>query len=539
MELSAELTVELTEELWSLHSLQSNPHKCRLGALFTKKVPIKAKGQPQHTSEGVGVTISQPQHLFQTFGGGVMISFPARAAETDMKSEGLGRKYAIFSPEAVGKIADAVVTGYTTNPISKGRERRTNKKLPPWNGHIIGKEILLSFVSAFRSMAVKGQYNTRLLTSEGNFPVTKKKIPCQESNPTPVILFLVGATVAERLARSPPNKANRAQSPAGSPGFRKWESCRTIPLVGGYSSGSPVSPAPSFRRLLPPRLVSSRNEHFLSSIMKSYLWVLGRLYLYPLSSPLRLPLLFEVTSLERGLACGLIAPIRVKRGEYDAAPEYKDGGNAHQWHRPARFPHAKIWGPTPPGIEPGTPWWEASKSDSGSNGKESAMVTWSDFGKPWKTEIRMAGPGMRVQRVTTAPPSLACARIHIGGGARPYPSVEINEAFARLRRKAGEEINTSRELRGLVWWGVVEAAYGGSRHCRLDELQPNGIQFNDGYGTLRRSAKISLRSKRTRYSVPRGTVIVQPFAINSVTNCDRLSFTLSVSLVPREKRELY
>ncbi|KAJ8881138.1 hypothetical protein PR048_017611 [Dryococelus australis] len=55
----------------------------------------------------------------------------------------------------------------------------------------------------------------------------------------------IGATVAERLARSPA-KANRVQSPAGSPDFRKLESYR--PLVGGFSRGSPVLPAPSFRR---------------------------------------------------------------------------------------------------------------------------------------------------------------------------------------------------------------------------------------------------------------------------------------------------
>ncbi|KAJ8874259.1 hypothetical protein PR048_025102 [Dryococelus australis] len=48
---------------------------------------------------------------------------------------------------------------------------------------------------------------------------------------------------------SPPTKANRVQYPAGSPDFRKWESCRTMPLVGGFSRGSPVSPASSFRRL--------------------------------------------------------------------------------------------------------------------------------------------------------------------------------------------------------------------------------------------------------------------------------------------------
>ncbi|KAJ8897209.1 hypothetical protein PR048_002555 [Dryococelus australis] len=44
-----------------------------------------------------------------------------------------------------------------------------------------------------------------------------------------------GAAVAERLAHSPPIKANRAQSTAGSPDFRKWESCRKMPLIGGFS----------------------------------------------------------------------------------------------------------------------------------------------------------------------------------------------------------------------------------------------------------------------------------------------------------------
>ncbi|KAJ8897835.1 hypothetical protein PR048_003188 [Dryococelus australis] len=39
-----------------------------------------------------------------------------------------------------------------------------------------------------------------------------------------------------------------APPPAGSPDFHKWESCRTIPMVGGSSRGSSVSPAPSFWR---------------------------------------------------------------------------------------------------------------------------------------------------------------------------------------------------------------------------------------------------------------------------------------------------
>ncbi|KAJ8874150.1 hypothetical protein PR048_024992 [Dryococelus australis] len=60
---------------------------------------------------------------------------------------------------------------------------------------------------------------------------------------------LTRATVAERLACSPPTKANWAQSPVGSlPDFRLWESCQTMPLVSGFSRGSPVYPALSFRR---------------------------------------------------------------------------------------------------------------------------------------------------------------------------------------------------------------------------------------------------------------------------------------------------
>ncbi|KAJ8872515.1 hypothetical protein PR048_026121 [Dryococelus australis] len=57
-----------------------------------------------------------------------------------------------------------------------------------------------------------------------------------------------GEAVTERLTRSHPTKANRVQSPAGSPDFRMWESCRTMALVGESSRGSPVSLAFSLRR---------------------------------------------------------------------------------------------------------------------------------------------------------------------------------------------------------------------------------------------------------------------------------------------------
>ncbi|KAJ8881590.1 hypothetical protein PR048_018075 [Dryococelus australis] len=49
------------------------------------------------------------------------------------------------------------------------------------------------------------------------------------------------------LPRSPSTKVNRAQSQAGSPDFHKWKSRWTMPLVGGYSQGSPASPALSLR----------------------------------------------------------------------------------------------------------------------------------------------------------------------------------------------------------------------------------------------------------------------------------------------------
>ncbi|KAJ8872517.1 hypothetical protein PR048_026123 [Dryococelus australis] len=74
-----------------------------------------------------------------------------------------------------------------------------------------------------------------------------------------------GATVAERVARSPPTKANRVQSPAGSPDFRKWESCRKMTLVGGFSQGSPVSPIPPASGAAPCSLQS------LSSALKNSL----------------------------------------------------------------------------------------------------------------------------------------------------------------------------------------------------------------------------------------------------------------------------
>ncbi|KAJ8889201.1 hypothetical protein PR048_008699 [Dryococelus australis] len=50
------------------------------------------------------------------------------------------------------------------------------------------------------------------------------------------------ATVAERLARSPPTKGNRVQNPAGLPDFLKWESCQTMPWSADFLGDLPFPP---------------------------------------------------------------------------------------------------------------------------------------------------------------------------------------------------------------------------------------------------------------------------------------------------------
>ncbi|KAJ8878975.1 hypothetical protein PR048_019579 [Dryococelus australis] len=74
-----------------------------------------------------------------------------------------------------------------------------------------------------------------------------------------------GAAVAKRLTCSPPTMANRVQSPAGSPDPCMWELCRTMPLVGGFSRGSPFSTALLFRRcsILTSDTLIGFKEHFV------------------------------------------------------------------------------------------------------------------------------------------------------------------------------------------------------------------------------------------------------------------------------------
>ncbi|KAJ8886292.1 hypothetical protein PR048_012502 [Dryococelus australis] len=52
-----------------------------------------------------------------------------------------------------------------------------------------------------------------------------------------------------------------------TPYFRKWESCRTMPLVGGFSRGFPVSPATSFRRA--PYLLQLTSSALKTSLLRA------------------------------------------------------------------------------------------------------------------------------------------------------------------------------------------------------------------------------------------------------------------------------
>ncbi|KAJ8871325.1 hypothetical protein PR048_027642 [Dryococelus australis] len=111
------------------------------------------------------------------------------------------------------------------------------------------------------------------------------------------VIRTCGATVAERLARSPPTKANRVQSLAGSPDFRKWESCRTMPLVGGFSWGSPVSLSLSFRRLTTLILIALISSQYVAVKIRPYLFTSIRTRGAALAQPLSAAVTTELNNL--------------------------------------------------------------------------------------------------------------------------------------------------------------------------------------------------------------------------------------------------
>ncbi|KAJ8872135.1 hypothetical protein PR048_025737 [Dryococelus australis] len=100
-----------------------------------------------------------------------------------------------------------------------------------------------------------------------------------EMTTTRLDFSFLGAAVAKRLGHSHPTKSNRRRN---SQTFArgKWESCRTMPLVGGFPRGSPVSPTLSFQRSSIPRftLIGSHDltkNHLKLFVTLQYTLILG------------------------------------------------------------------------------------------------------------------------------------------------------------------------------------------------------------------------------------------------------------------------
>ncbi|KAJ8893142.1 hypothetical protein PR048_005725 [Dryococelus australis] len=88
--------------------------------------------------------------------------------------------------------------------------------------------------------------------------------PVQMVRSRSLLVKVTGDNLFYHITNSPPTKANQVRFPAGSsPNFRMWKTYRMIPLVGGLTRRSLVSPAPSFLALLHSHLTS------LSSALKT------------------------------------------------------------------------------------------------------------------------------------------------------------------------------------------------------------------------------------------------------------------------------
>ncbi|KAJ8890172.1 hypothetical protein PR048_009679 [Dryococelus australis] len=86
-----------------------------------------------------------------------------------------------------------------------------------------------------------------------NRPAGQLKLVCTDVKSGRKRAGQIGTIANRHSASEQPLLASRLGEPGSIPGrvtpdFRKWESCRLIPHVGGFSRGSPVSPALAFQR---------------------------------------------------------------------------------------------------------------------------------------------------------------------------------------------------------------------------------------------------------------------------------------------------
>ncbi|KAJ8893567.1 hypothetical protein PR048_006167 [Dryococelus australis] len=210
-------------------------------------------------------------------------------------------------------------------------------------------------------------------------------------------------TVVERLARSPPTKANRVQSQVGSPEFLKWESCRTMPLVDGFSRGSPIFPASLFWghsiytsiTLIGSQdlAVKSRSNHSQLLIWAGVCNLTSLITYLKVNmggSSVVVRLLTSHQGKPGSIPCGVtwvfVCGKRVGRCRCSAV---RGVVQCVEKHLHCSNTLSRLVLLTPLARPPG----KVGLVDS--EVIRDGAFAWSDFGKPWKTEIRMAGPDPR------------------------------------------------------------------------------------------------------------------------------------------------
>ncbi|KAJ8880276.1 hypothetical protein PR048_016742 [Dryococelus australis] len=133
-------------------------------------------------------------------------------------------------------------------PLCQTRKGYKELRLPPQHcpvslsTRLLVRNCTRSFVPSRASRSNLGDMED-LTSRTGSSGESRSNPPSTHGQQT-TCLISRGAAVAERLASSSPAKAIWAQSPAG------WESRRTMPLVGGFSRGSPASHVPLIPALL-------------------------------------------------------------------------------------------------------------------------------------------------------------------------------------------------------------------------------------------------------------------------------------------------
>ncbi|KAJ8867243.1 hypothetical protein PR048_031042 [Dryococelus australis] len=155
-----------------------------------------------------------------------------------------------------------------TGALASYRGEETRVSLPPpYLATPTPKELPLAHPSAALSTPDKTHIKTSVVTSPCVYPNNGSHISSFSVSRGGKVVRLIASHLGEQ-----------GSIPGGSlPDFRMWELCRTMPLVGGFSRGSPISPVLAFRRcsiptsLHPLTPLLSFRKVFLQSRLVSYI----------------------------------------------------------------------------------------------------------------------------------------------------------------------------------------------------------------------------------------------------------------------------